>query len=341
MFKHTVMRKFSVLLLSAFTLSSFVFVFTSCDDDEPPAKPKLSFATSEITVKESDANLQIQVVLDKAASEDITIEYSLGGTAKDDIAAGSSLPADYEVVSDYLELEIPAGETTGVIELDFISDTDFEEDETIEISIEDVDSENIELTRDDEVNITVKQEDGLIVLLQWGIDANPAYTDVDMDLFLWAPNTSGVLVAIQYIGLDGTANTNLRSSTLSPEFFFLPTAIAEDGPLGISCAYWGGTKEPMDFLVSFIEIVNGDDVATEEKGFAYTLANINEWDNETTGTDLQLLVTFNKAGTDFKDFVALAVPTSGSRMGSSGEITMKKQFSNSGLPNSIKQFLKK
>ena len=62
MFKHTVMRKYSVLFLSAFTLGSFVFVFTSCDDDEPPAKPQLSFATSEMTVKESDENLQIQVV---------------------------------------------------------------------------------------------------------------------------------------------------------------------------------------------------------------------------------------------------------------------------------------
>jgi hypothetical protein len=126
MFKHTVMRKYSVLFLSAFTLGSFVFVFTSCDDDEPPAKPKLAFATSEMTVKESDANLQIQVVLDKPANEDITIEYSLSGTAKDDVSAGSTLPTDYVVVSDYLELEIPKGETTGISELELISDTDFE-----------------------------------------------------------------------------------------------------------------------------------------------------------------------------------------------------------------------
>ena len=112
MFKHTVMRKYSVLLLSALTLGSFVFVLTSCDDDEPPAKPKLSFNAPTLTAKESDANLQIQVVLDKAASEDITIEYSLAGTAKDDVTAGNA-PADYEVIGDYGEVEIEEGRDYG------------------------------------------------------------------------------------------------------------------------------------------------------------------------------------------------------------------------------------
>ena len=67
------------------------------------------------------------------------------------LAAGTTAPADYEVISDYLELEIPKGETIGIIELDLYSDSDFEDDETIELSIEEVDSEAIEITREDEM----------------------------------------------------------------------------------------------------------------------------------------------------------------------------------------------
>ena len=338
------MRKYSSLLLSALTLSFLSLIFSSCKDDEPPAKPKLSFASSTMTVKESDENIEIQVVLDKAASEDITIDFSLSGTALDDVTAGTSEPSDYEVVSDYGEVEIKKGETTGIIELDIYSDSDFEdEDETIEISIEDVDSDEIEITRDDEITITVQQEDGLIVLLEWGVGDGENYTDVDLDLFLWAENSSSVLVRTGYIGLSGSNYTSVRGSYLSPEYFFLPTALAEDGSFGLSCTYYEGTVEPMNFEVSFIEIINGDDVSTVTKQGTFALANINKWDDDATGTDPVLIVKFKKAGTDFTDFEDIVVPGTGSRIGSSGEIapTLKKQNTPLIPSERMKSFFKK
>ena len=294
MFKRTVMRKYSVLLLSALALGSFVFVLSSCDDDEPAAPPQLSFAVSELTVKESDANLQIQVVLDKPASEDITIEYSIGGTAKDDVSAGTTAPADYEVVTDYLELEIPEGETTGIIELDLYSDSDYEDDETIELAIEEVDSDAIEITRDDDIVITVQQEDGMIVGSGMGnVGDGENYTDVDMDLFLWGENASATLVRSNYVGLAGNQYTSLRGSFQSPEFFFLPYAGVDDGMFGISATYYEGTADPMNFNMVFIEYVNGVEAAPVTKPGTYTLANINKWD-EDDAIDPILIMKFKK-----------------------------------------------
>jgi hypothetical protein len=340
MFKHTVMRKCSGLFLSAFTLGSFVFVFTSCKDDEPPAKPLLSFSTAEMTVKESDANLEIQVVLDKPASEDIKITYSIAGTAKDDVSAGTTAPADYEVISDYLELEIPKGETTGIIELDLYSDSDLEDDETIELSIEDVDSEGIEITRDDEIVITVQQEDGMLVGLEWGTGDGESYTDVDLDLFLWGENASSTLVRSNYVGLSGSQYTSLRGSFQSPEFFFLPYAGVDDGMFGISATYYEGTEAPMNFHLQFIEFVNGAETTTVTKSATYTLDNINKWD-EDNAIDPVLIMKFKKAGNDYLEFEDITVPVAGSRMGSSSEFTLKKQPGSYSVPETIKQFLKK
>jgi hypothetical protein len=336
MFKRTVMRKYSVLLLSVLALGSFVVVLSSCDDDEPAPPPQLSFAVTELTAKESDANLQIQVVLDKPASEDINIEYSIAGTAKDDVSAGTTVPADYEVVTDYLELEIPEGETTGIIELDLYSDSDYEDDETIELSIEEVDSDAIEITRDDEIVITVQQEDGMIVGLEWGVGDGENYTDVDMDLFLWGENASSTLVRSNYVGLAGSNYTSLRGSFLSPEFFFLPYAGVDDGMFGISATYYEGTVEPMNFNVVFIEYVNGVESDPITKPGTYTLANINKWD-EDDAIDPILIMKFKKTGNDYLDFEDIVVPTAGSRFGSSPEFTLKKQQGTYVLPDRLKQ----
>jgi hypothetical protein len=334
------MRKYNVLLLSALTLGSFVFVLSSCKDDEPATPPQLSFAAKTLTVKESDANPQIQIVLDKAASEDLEIEYSIKGTAKDDVTAGTTSPADYEVVSDYKKVEIPKGETVGIIELDLYSDSDFEDDETIELAIEEVSSDNVEITRDDDMVITVTQEDGLIVLLEWGTGDGEHYTDVDMDLFLWGENNAATLVRSNYVGLSGNNYTSLRGSFTSPEFFFLPYAGVDDGMFGISATYYEGTVASMNFDVSFIEIVNNDDVSTVTKSATYTLANINKWDAD-GAEDPVLIMKFKKTGNDYVDFEEIAVPTTGSRMGSSSEFTLKKQPGTNTMPERLKGLIKK
>ncbi|HMG92993.1 MAG TPA: Calx-beta domain-containing protein [Chryseolinea sp.] len=326
------MRKYSILFLSALTLGSFVFVFTSCDDDEPPAKPKLSFATATLTAKESDENLQIQVVLDKAASEDITVEYSLSGTALDDVTAGNTAPADYEVISDFGEIEIEEGQTTGIIELNLLSDGEFEEDESIEISIDDVSSENIELTRDDEVNITLQQEDGRIILLEW--PAPSASGQADMDIILRVGDNTTTWAGV----LSGAA----QGSFEGPEVLFIPTAVTY-AAFGLSYVYYDGTLDPLEFTATFVDFANGAaEAEAQRESFdgIYTIVNKNKWTDVNTTIVVQ---TFQKTGGAFTSpTTPITIPPAGSRMSSSSLLTtaVKKQHTIYPMSEKIKAMLK-
>lgn len=293
------------LIISVFTLTVFGLLFSSCKEDEPPAKPKLSFDKSSLTVNEGDGEIEIKIKLDKGAFEDFTIAYELTGTAVDKVAAGTTKAYDYEITSDYLETEIVKGDSIGFIKIKLYSDLSIEEDEMIQISIKDVDTENIEITRNDDIKITVKQEDGMVVALQWGIGAGEKYTDVDMDLFLWAKDASGEF------GLTGIASAN--AGFASPEYFFLPFKPFTDGNYGLSCNYYEGKQTPMNFVVSFIKFVGGAEKPAINKKGTYTLANVNPWD--TSKIDPLLVLTFDKVGTDFTNFSEITVPADKSRQG--------------------------
>jgi hypothetical protein len=301
----THMKK-SIIILSALIVGFVLLPLSSCKDDGPPPKAKISFAESTMTVNEADGTIEIEVVLDKPATENTNIEYEVNGTAQDFETATQNNPPDFQIlqdISDYGEVDIAKGETSGIIEIEMFSDTFFEDNETIEISITAVNSDQAELTTDVDMEITLEQEDGMLVILSWD------YADVDLDLFLWAEDNVGTL------GL-----TNLNSAGVGfdgPEGFFLPTALLDDGSYGLSCTYYEGTANPMNFEVDFIEIINGNDVATTTKSGTYSLANINKWDDATNGTDPVLVQTFQKTGIDFSNFSAIETPSSGSRIQSS------------------------
>jgi hypothetical protein len=288
--------------MSALLAGGLMVALPSCKEDEPPVPPKLSFELEELTVNEADGEIEVKLVLDKPAATDIEIEYSIGGTANEETKIGNNGNPDYAITSKYLEAEIKAGESEAIITLELFSDTEVEDDEIIELQIEGVDDDAIEITRDDEIVITVKQEDGMIVVLAWGISPD-RYTDVDMDLFLWAEDNAGALQL--------TSFGALTPSTTSPEFFFLPAAPLRDGTYGLSCTYYEGTASPMNFRLSYIKWVNGAQGTTVNKNGSYTLANINKWDDQTTGKDPVLVFTFEKAGNDFRDFSDFIPPANG------------------------------
>lgn len=157
------MKNIAALILSIALLVAAGFGLSSCKDDDPPVRPKLSFAETSITVNEDDGNLEVELVLDKPHSKDLRIEFSLGGTASDQDKVGTA-GADYEVVGDHDVVEIPAGETSGIIELEIYPDAEFEGDETIEISILDTNTDEIEVTADDEVEITITNDDAQLTV---------------------------------------------------------------------------------------------------------------------------------------------------------------------------------
>lgn len=156
------MKNYAALILSIALFSVMAIGISSCKEDEPPAKPKLSFADSEMTVSEGAGTIEVEVVLDKPHSKDLNIEYELGGTASDQDVVGTA-NADYEVVGTHGVVVIESGETTGIIKLKIYSDAAFEADETIEISILDTNTDAIEITADDDVVITITNDDAQLI----------------------------------------------------------------------------------------------------------------------------------------------------------------------------------
>lgn len=295
-------------ILSGAVIASAVGL-SSCskDDDKPEAKPQLSFAETEVTVNEDEGSVDIEFVLDKAASEDITITYELSGSAQDIETASTETDApDYGIEDDYLEIEIPKGETSATIHLTVFTDFAIEDSETINIAIDDVDSDNVEISRDDEVEITLEQEiNGMFVVLEWAVaDA------VDMDLLLRVAN----------IGQDVTTRnvtwgSAAERTTPAAEAIFIPLSI-KNAVFGLSYTYFSGAKEPLNFTATFIDVVEGENEPEDQRTVyegQYELDNINAWNQSTINTT-KVVQTFEIVDSEFKNFTDITEPATSSRI---------------------------
>src|SRR5690606_3731315 len=114
------MKNYVAFALSAVMVVGLGFGLSSCKDDDPPVPPKLSFEQSEMTVNESDGEIEVALKLDRPYNKDLRVEYNLGGTANDQAAVGTA-DADYEIDEDP-ELDpgvvlIKSGQTTGAIKI--------------------------------------------------------------------------------------------------------------------------------------------------------------------------------------------------------------------------------
>jgi hypothetical protein len=321
-------KKFLPIASIALCLSLLLSV--SCKKDEaPPAKPKLSMKEATRTVKESDGEIEIKMKLDKGAFEDVKVNYELSGTAVDKVTAGTTQNYDYEITSDYLSTKITKGDSIGIIKIKLWSDLDPEGDETIEIKIKNADTDNVEITRNDDTKITLKQEDGVLIRLDWDYTAKDS---VDMDLFFWAKGTNGSLGLIAEI-------SSTRTSYFSPEGFFLPIVILKDATYGLSCNYYYGKVEPMNFTLSFIKLIGGVEKPVITRKGTYTLKNLNQYDK--TKVNPLLVQTFDKAGADFANFSEITTPASGSRIESTNTFLplLKKEIDGQSKNDLILQFL--
>jgi hypothetical protein len=339
------MRKHYLPILSIIALGAVGCVTSSCnkDDDEPPVKPKLSFAATTMTVNEADGIIEVEVKLDKEASEDITIEYELDGSAIERSTVAANQAYDYEDLSDNAgELEIQAGETSGIIELQLNSDpfiedsntgTDPLDPETIEVKITDVNSEDIEITNDDEIEISIEQEDGMLVLLAWEGPSEDLDSLADMDLLVRA-GTSIPNWEVFY-------TASISDATDEPEAVFIPKA-APYSAFGFSYVYYDGNKDPLPFGVLFAELVNREFEAEDDQEIfeaSYEADNKNKWTNANTTVVVQ---TFEIDGGSFTTPSEITVPTTGSRVRPSVELPtdLNKQSIKSGSTINPKTLLK-
>jgi hypothetical protein len=330
------MKKNIIQFLPLFTVIALTIGLSSCKKDEepPPVKPKLSFAAPTMMVNEADGTIEVEVALDKPAAEDITIEYSLNGTAKNKASVAANQAYDYEILTDAGEIEIVKGETTGTIEILLTSDYFIEIDipETIEIAIEDVDSDDIEITRDDEIEITIEQEDGLVIFLYWPEPTADSVADMDILVRKGATASSW----------DAIVTGSVQETNTPPEVVFIPKSV-NDAAFGLSYVYYDGTMNELKFTVIFADLIGGeleDESGVQTFEGTYKLSNRNKWTDANTSLVVQ---TFIKSGGNATEISQITVPTSGSRAASPGHIdsTLKKGNTTKVSAETIRSLLKK
>lgn len=255
------------------------------EDNE--ASPSVAFTSTTLTTDETEGSQDltlIEVKLSAAAGKDITVSYELGGTALDTLR-GDALNApiryyDYYINSEDAayasevtsgEIVIPAGETSASIELQLFTDFIFENTETITLTLTTA-SDGVAIGTNDEFQINLLQEDGRAIELSW-----ESAVDVDMDLFFWVLNASGVPSGI--LDIAATGGTDFERT-------FLPSWALDnedDVSLGMSYTYYSGTDNSLDFTVIFADFEDGvleGAVDFDEFNAIYTLANINVWDDD-------------------------------------------------------------
>ena len=278
------MKNIASLSLSLALLAATGFGISSCKDDEPPAKPKLSFAQSEMTVAENVGTIEVEVVLDKAHSKDLTIEYELGGTASDQDVVGTA-NADYEVMSDHGVVEIEAGETTGVIELNIYSDAAFEADETIEVSFLDTNTDEIEMTADDDMVITITNDDAQLVATITTADmtvneADGANGYLNVTVQLDNAPTSDVIIeyTLEGTAFDSTYAANYEPNPIPAQYYDYYI----NGTSGELVIPAGSTSAMIEIQLYSDFILEGDETI---------IIALNETNGVQVGTDGEMTIT--------------------------------------------------
>jgi hypothetical protein len=275
--------KKGILILSSFSaIAALSIVFSSCKEDEPPAKPKISIDGASRTVSEGAGTIEIEVELDKPADKDITVEYTLTGTAVDLDNVGNVSLSDYEVTSGSGEVDIDKGETKGVIEIAIRADAEFEEDETIIIELDDAGAD-AEITEDNVMEIKITNDDSKIQAsintAAYTMNEDDAETVVEIEVKLSAPAPTALKVKYE---LTGTARDSLTGTNQQVPSRYFDYYV--DGVLG-EVSFSSGQSSAMIKVQVYVDFVFEESetiIATLVEGGS-SIVEISE-DNTTTVT---------------------------------------------------------
>ena len=285
-----------------------LFLLSCSDDEQPPAI--IAFATPTSVVDESIGTANITLSMDRPAPGDITVTFSLQGTA----TAGADFTSNGTAT-------IAAGTTQAAIAIQIIDDNVFElnltdqtgPDETIELVLTGV-TGNAQLGADATAlshTITITENDDepfLQIDLSWQDAATGTAGDVDMDLIFWFEQVAGSGQfqfgpnELQTGTTIGTGFETIIISSLNPDFNF-----------GLTFLYFEGSATTLNFTVTYTVVggtlLNGQTTASFTG--TYTQANLNP-DAFDTG-DFKIEQTFSKQGLNYPFISPIVIPTDGSR----------------------------
>jgi hypothetical protein len=225
---------------------------------------------------------RIELTLDKSVGFDVIVEYKIDGNALDSMylhRIGESTfysdfyvngPVELKGEYTYGKVTIPAGSTSGFIELQIYSDLFLEDDEIIALTLESA-SGGITIGSNKTIEIDLYQEDGKVIALTWG----PGNA-VDMDLFFWAVNQNNQPTG--FIHLEAAVSKN-DADTI--EAFIVPKWFPQ-GKYGLSHIYYEGTADPLNFKSLFVDLVDGQLVFESRQIFngVYAITDQFKWDEK-------------------------------------------------------------
>lgn len=286
-----------------------------------------SFQTISLAVNEADAGLhEIFVSLNQAPSTDVVVKYQIepwlvnnqavSGIAIDSLSAYeagiSAEYYDYFIDGTSGELTIPAGQTSAAIRINVLSDFHLEDTETIEFTL--IASPGIVPGTANKAMITITQEDGRVIALDWGGEGP---TDADMDLWIWFTVDEGVnWYPFIFSVVPGNA---------PPEIGFIPNTFVMELEqqefhsikFGISAIYYSGTADPLDFRTIIADFADDDIEPVDQREItdaSYGIVNINPWDDPLTGTDPIVVQTFTYENGAYGPASDITVPDERSRV---------------------------
>ena len=148
--KRYLTRHLSMAAIAAITVAMF-----SCKDDPDPVIPVVSFQQAARPVGEDAGTIDVLLQLDAEAPRDITVRYSVGGTATE----GTTSSSDYQVLGTYGEVTIAKGSTSGTLQLQVKQDLAVEADETIVLTITEIVNNYATVGSTPAITITLQSDD--------------------------------------------------------------------------------------------------------------------------------------------------------------------------------------
>lgn len=298
------------------------------DDDEPTPNATVSFEKSTVSVGESDGVISVNVVLDHAASQDAVVSYTLAGTAVDKLTAASTgKTGDYEIIGDHGEVEIKKGETSAAIEIQIVSDATYEGNETIDLTLDNVDVETVDIAENKTLKITIldDEDEGDVVNVTFAQNNIVTTEDArDLSVILNLSKAAPERLEFTYT-LAGTALDSMTTFNAGPAARrFTDYYVANGGDEKIIIEK-GATTGKIDlhfFSDFFLEDDETIEISLKSSSIAATIAatpvkiQLNQedgrvialtWDPE-IGVDMDLLAWVADPGGDLEPFIASAFP---------------------------------
>lgn len=322
-----------IRLVGACILSASLLILNSCKDD--PAPPSLiSFSTASQDVIESDGtqksvspelvsggvgqSINVKITFDRPMADNSVISYTVTGTASRQTTTKTSGTSSYKDYSDfYLDgtnakatesLIVNKGDTEAVIPLTIFEDYDFEDDETIILTLTSVVSGPAKLS-DTNLDYTINiKEDDAVFFLDWvasdAADPNGP-GDVDLDMI---------------VTLAGSIVNTSQAEGQDAEALYIPAGFPA-GTYSWSYPYYSGTSNSVkfaSFMFSTAGTLNGksypyngdNNAAPLTFSGTYTLANVNKY---TDATKTAIVQTMVKSGINYTNISGISVPATGSR----------------------------